>query len=54
MKVKGNRVIVANGQEVHAGTLKLHEGEYVLVYANLAVEKISKMQAMYTQNLIKQ
>lgn len=53
-KVGEGSVIVENGQVVHTGRLRLKAGDYILVYANLAIEKVSKMQAMYTKNLIKQ
>lgn len=52
-KISGKEAIVEGGKKVKIGNLKLEVGDYVLVFANLAVEKVKKRDAQYTRILVK-
>ena len=50
--IKNNHAIVEGDMNVKLGNLKVASGDYVLVYGNMAVEKIEKERALETRRLI--
>lgn len=44
--------IVEGGQKIKLGTIKASPGDYLLVYGNMAVEKITKKKAVSFRKLL--
>lgn len=51
--VNDSDAIMEDGARVKLGGIKVKTGDYVLVYGNMAVEKITRKSALETRRLIK-
>lgn len=51
-KVTNSSAITEDNMTINTGTLDVATGDYVLVYGNMAVDKIDKNQALKTRQTI--
>ena len=58
VKIKGDKAIVGSGttqREINIGLLKgAGEGEYVIVHAGFAIEKLDEKKALETLDILRQ
>jgi hydrogenase maturation factor len=53
IKIKNGNATMEDKTIAKLGSLKADDGDYLLVYGNMAVEKIPKKKALTARNLIK-
>lgn len=51
--VKNNIARIEDGRSVKLGNLQAKKGEYILVFGDIAVEKVHKNRALKGRNIIK-
>ncbi len=51
--VYGDTAKIDNGRIVHTGRLGVKQGDFILIFADLAIEKVTKTQAKYMAKLVK-
>lgn len=52
--IADHEAMMEDGARVNLGEIDVKTGDYVLVYGNMAVEKISKERALKNRKLIRQ
>ena len=52
-EIKKNTAVMENGRKVRLGNVSANTGDYLEVYADVAVNKISSKQALSIRRLIK-
>lgn len=51
--ISNSHALIEGGITVKLGTIKAIPGDYLMVYGNMAVEKISKEKALQSRHLIR-